>query len=901
MAHKIFRRHVVFIFLILIISGFARSQVVIKERVEIKPNPPPVQRSSTQDVVLFAEDPAPNEGPDQRGKLVALHPCTMTVSGSIVVQPDANGDYPVNDLRIRDIMSNVVASYIRYSGGEPMYGSETSTFSRSCGASGVVLESVGGFQLTQVSRLIGSSAATFQFQGTLYGGYSFTAVATVAAMNDESYDLASVGLFSEDAELTQCHTITYLHTQLRNNMGGQYTGMPCQFPPPPMTLSVEADSDVELIYREQRGKVLTLPVGDLAVQMVWQYRGETAHLPVTVTLNVDGKSQTTTVNLVVVPTELEVTLGKNPIDFGEVTTVTAEIRNGDGTTSPIPPDWTVDYVVNPTDTTGFLYSPDSTEVGWNISGTYSTALYYAKTQPSPPDSSVVEIYVSAREPGGGPGPLARNPQGKGSINNSNAASRGEIQESPIVASEGTKGGKQGHSGTLAGSCGPLNGMARLVVKKEVGLDHFMITFEEDTIAFTETTKIFVQAKDAKDEDIDLDPGSLLGLSLMTNEEYGTFIDKNGDTLKTTPVKLENIPYGELKTGLIRFAAVKKNPGSVVSSRISVELKSDTNKKGDTTIVLLEQTIKIVMAPPYQVRPSIPTENGDTARVGQRKKGFEVKMTRGGKPVADHPFRLSTNYVDTTGGHDHDTTRHVRRSENNSNFGYFLTGRSAKHRWPLDTVTTPEGKFPATYHASIFGDSMRIIVVSNDPQKKVFLWDSITIVEKVDSLELLPEGADYDLIGGTRQHHGPPVNTEDNNHYAADSTIHRLQRLAKTWHSEFSGEPMLQINDISLPFGGKFDVKGKWEGAHDLHRLGKSADIRTELRYYDERGQVHQRTGIPVRSPRSEPFNLPNLEINTRSLLTAHPKFEQICADNKGIAQLHNRNTTNEHYHIEFGN
>jgi hypothetical protein len=358
------------------------------------------------------------------------------------------------------------------------------------------------------------------------------------------------------------------------------------------------------------------------------------------------------------------------------------------------------------------------------------------------------------------------------------------------------------------------------------LDHFKISLEKDTVAFTELSKIFIQAKDANDVDIDLDTTKVMALSVMTNEEYATFIEKDGDTLKTSPVRLGNVSYGDLKGGFIRVAAVKKDPDSLVVCRIRAELANEANKKGDTTIVVVEQTLKIVMGQPYEVRPSIPTEDTDTARVRQRKKGFEIKMTRGGKPVVNHPFQLSTIYVDSTGGHDHDSTRTVRRLSNDDNYGYFLVGQATQHRRPLDGLTNADGKFEVSYHASIFGDTMRIRVTSRTNR---LLTDSISIAEKATELVLLAESANYTKIGGTPNHHGPPLHTareDDHNHFGTQQVNRHLEDIASAYHSAYPLLPRLAINDISLPSGGKFDVNGNWTGDHDFHRNGLDADVRS---------------------------------------------------------------------------
>jgi murein endopeptidase len=70
----------------------------------------------------------------------------------------------------------------------------------------------------------------------------------------------------------------------------------------------------------------------------------------------------------------------------------------------------------------------------------------------------------------------------------------------------------------------------------------------------------------------------------------------------------------------------------------------------------------------------------------------------------------------------------------------------------------------------------------------------------------------------------------------------LLNIAIEWHSSFPREQLLFINDMSLPYGGLFDVNGDWKTPHKTHRIGKSADIRTEL--------PGRRTGAPVRTPRN---------------------------------------------------
>jgi hypothetical protein len=135
--------------------------------------------------------------------------------------------------------------------------------------------------------------------------------------------------------------------------------------------------------------------------------------------------------------------------------------------------------------------------------------------------------------------------------------------------------------------------------------------------------------------------------------------------------------------------------------------------------------------------------------------------------------------------------------------------------------------------------MKIFLKSKN---KPLLFDSISIVEKVAGLTLLPEGTNYKNIGGTCNHHGPsdilsstsPCQTPDNNHWCIPSFADSLQLVINKFYNWSSSEEgggipiIVYLNDMSLPFGGRFDINGRWDGrtsqTHLYHRIGTSVDI-----------------------------------------------------------------------------
>ncbi len=75
---------------------------------------------------------------------------------------------------------------------------------------------------------------------------------------------------------------------------------------------------------------------------------------------------------------------------------------------------------------------------------------------------------------------------------------------------------------------------------------------------------------------------------------------------------------------------------------------------------------------------------------------------------------------------------------------------------------------------------------------------------------------YKLAGATRAH--------PENHYASTTTITALMNLAEEWRNAHPSAPLLEIGNISLPWGGAFDVKGDWKADNMHHAYGIAADI-----------------------------------------------------------------------------
>jgi hypothetical protein len=87
---------------------------------------------------------------------------------------------------------------------------------------------------------------------------------------------------------------------------------------------------------------------------------------------------------------------------------------------------------------------------------------------------------------------------------------------------------------------------------------------------------------------------------------------------------------------------------------------------------------------------------------------------------------------------------------------------------------------------------------------------------------------YNLTGSTSSHSA--------NHYGTSSTNIAVYNMAFDYYYFYEPNTMLGINDMSLPWGGLFDIGPPygsfWSSPHGLHRAGKSVDI--------DRANVNQR-------------------------------------------------------------
>ena len=151
----------------------------------------------------------------------------------------------------------------------------------------------------------------------------------------------------------------------------------------------------------------------------------------------------------------------------------------------------------------------------------------------------------------------------------------------------------------------------------------------------------------------------------------------------------------------------------------------------------------------------------------------------------------------TGGHNHsDSGRPLGKLEP-------LQGNSGSDAFLTVTYTAPDPAGVVRISGSGFHPTYG------------FFSGTFTIGIMVPGLSELPASSDYDRIGIK------PIHPQS--HFGTSSMLASLTGLAQKYSEAFPSYK-LAINDISLPFGGLFDLDANWAPDHISHRLGTDADV-----------------------------------------------------------------------------
>lgn len=321
------------------------------------------------------------------------------------------------------------------------------------------------------------------------------------------------------------------------------------------------------------------------------------------------------------------------------------------------------------------------------------------------------------------------------------------------------------------------------VQIDSGSDYGTILSQGDTADYFESTPqgfnfIAVDSINSDSEMVGIQVGPVQGVAGIIAP------GGKGQVTKATILKNRSLSANVKSPHAKYLSSMKTNGG-----RKSVSFTQGDYGIGWVTIKKKGKLSLNVSVDPSEVRPWNTGGNSQTT--------VSVLATEDGKPVSGIPIQLSAKGVEGTGGHDHDGSRPA---------GIFSVSSG---------VTGDDGKFVSTYTASEFGGIERITASSSGVK------DSIDVIVKVDGLVPLAGSRNLITFTSTEAYHKLA-----NSDYGTPATLAVIQSGVGEYAFEYgmSADVYLAVIDMSLPWGGLFDVLGNWRPKHDLHRVGKSVDF-----------------------------------------------------------------------------
>jgi hypothetical protein len=186
--------------------------------------------------------------------------------------------------------------------------------------------------------------------------------------------------------------------------------------------------------------------------------------------------------------------------------------------------------------------------------------------------------------------------------------------------------------------------------------------------------------------------------------------------------------------------------------------------------------------------------------GKSTYNLVARVTEGGSSKAGMTVNFKVDVIANSGGHDHHDTNRPKGTINTTT-----------------AITDTQGEAKLTFTSSEFAGIHTVTATCTNCKPSELIKEHQFDVKVPDLVEL-PAGDGYTLQGNTsalgRNHRG--------NHYftknASDNLIKFIDTLAVL------GWKPVAVDDGSLMWGGRFDIKASWGGSHQEHRTGEEVDI-----------------------------------------------------------------------------
>lgn len=314
----------------------------------------------------------------------------------------------------------------------------------------------------------------------------------------------------------------------------------------------------------------------------------------------------------------------------------------------------------------------------------------------------------------------------------------------------------------------------------------------------------------------------------------------------------NVPYGFITNTTLLYRASPDSSlleGSsetvslVAFSRFDVTINGGTavevrvDEEDDLTLQLeiIGETTIWPTIPQFGVHPVFRSNLSELVRDSTE---LRVLVKSGEEPIENSEVTVLAIWKEGSGGHNHNGASALKSLPEELMGRFTNLSNSETANGKITAVTDSTGIILLRYNASEFGGKINFKAQVTLGEETIETMKQLT--KEVPNLEPLREGDHYKKVGGVPNHHGPRVDgqfpnsrTPDNNHYGTRAFVDSLISVANTWHELVTNDETmddrqtpLNINDMSLPNGGLFDIGGRWSPSHDYHRIGRDADIRT---------------------------------------------------------------------------
>ncbi len=296
--------------------------------------------------------------------------------------------------------------------------------------------------------------------------------------------------------------------------------------------------------------------------------------------------------------------------------------------------------------------------------------------------------------------------------------------------------------------------------------------------------------------------------------------KDGAQKDSTDENVKTITNAKATAG----KSVASGVGVTGSRKILSSVDLPWPDSGVNTVIIKNQndTITIDIPAPKQTWPTLPTSSGGNPNE-RNVQYFTVTAMNGNNPLPNYGVTLTASMILPSGGHNHTNQPNTEDMGELEDYVNHIDGNGT-----ITTTTDENGEINLAFTAPEF--SGIVLITATSTTENVKSNDSIFV--KVPDLIQMGGGANLITYTST-----PNLHKLEDSDYGTPTVNAAIIDAVKSYADYYGTDSdiFLAAIDMSLPWGGLFDINGDWNTPHSLHRVGKSVDFSKW--YRDASGNV----------------------------------------------------------------